>query len=94
MKTSITFYFLILLLAASPKLFPQLDSVYYQGPSQGSVISGAIQSTDNFTDNISIVDSEQKVSPLTEVMIYRTIIFLDGMHLNYLSTDILKILQY
>ena len=62
MNTSIYIYFLVSILIASPNLFPQLDSVYYQGPSQGSVSSGAIQSTDNFTDNISIVDGEQEVS--------------------------------
>ncbi len=66
MKTCQYFFFLIILFAASPKLFSQLDSVYYQGPSQGSVTSGAIQSTDNFTDNISIIESDQKVSPLNQ----------------------------
>jgi len=30
--------------------FAQLDSVWYQGPSAGSVNSGAMQNTDNFTD--------------------------------------------
>ncbi len=64
MKTCQYLFFLILLLVTSPKLFSQLDSVYYQGPSQGSVTSGAIQSTDNFTDNISTIEGEGKVSVL------------------------------
>ena len=64
MKTCQYFFFLILLLVASPAVFSQLDSVYYQGPSQGSVTSGAIQSTDNFSDNISISEGERKVSLL------------------------------
>jgi len=34
--------------------FGQLDSVWYQGPVQGSVPSGAIQNTDNFTDELII----------------------------------------
>jgi len=66
MKTCQYIFFLTLLLANSPKLFSQLDSVYYQGPSQGSVTSGVIQSTDNFTDNISIIEGEEKVSPLNQ----------------------------
>ena len=66
MKNSNYIYFLILLLVATPTLFPQLDSVYYQGPSQGSVSSGAIQSTDNFTDSFSIVEGEQELSPLKQ----------------------------
>lgn len=37
--------------------FGQLDSVYYQGPSQGSVTSGAMQNTDNFPMNVQIVPS-------------------------------------
>jgi hypothetical protein len=52
MKTCQNFFFLFLIIVNTPKLFPQLDSVYYKGPSQGSVSSGAIQSTDNFTDNV------------------------------------------
>jgi hypothetical protein len=36
------------LLVYSGELFSQLDSVFYQGPSQGSVSSGAMQTTDNF----------------------------------------------
>lgn len=64
MNTSNYIYLLILILIAPPNLFPQLDSVYYQGPSQGSVSSGAIQSTDNFTNSFSSVEGEQQLSPL------------------------------
>jgi len=64
MKTRKYFSVLILLLYFSPELFSQLDSVYYQGPSQGSVTGGAIQSTDNFTDKIPVIESDQKVAPL------------------------------
>jgi hypothetical protein len=42
--TSLFFLFFVF----SSELFPQLDSVYYQGPSQGSVSSGAMQTTDNY----------------------------------------------
>jgi hypothetical protein len=41
----------------SSELFPQLDSVYYQGPSQGSVSSGAMQTTDNYGPEMSIPES-------------------------------------
>jgi len=34
--------------------FSQLDSVYYLGPSVGSVSSGAMQNTDNFPDKLTI----------------------------------------
>jgi len=43
----ICFFFVI-----SSKLYSQLDSVYYQGPSQGSVSGGAIQTTDIFSDSL------------------------------------------
>jgi hypothetical protein len=42
----------------------QLDSIYHQGPSQGSVTSGAMQSTDNFSANVQIIQGkEQRVIP-------------------------------
>ena len=53
MKTSQYIFILLMMTFFSSEIFSQLDSVYYKGPSQGSVVSGAIQSTDNFTDNIS-----------------------------------------
>jgi hypothetical protein len=53
MKTCQYIFLLLLLIVFSSEIFSQLDSVYYKGPSQGSVAGGAIQSTDNFTDNIS-----------------------------------------
>jgi hypothetical protein len=43
--------------------FAQLDSVWYQGPVQGSVPGGAIQNTDNFTDEFMPL-GEPKVVPL------------------------------
>ncbi len=41
----------------------QLDSVWYQGPSVGSVTSGAIQTTDIFTDDIPLFGVELKINP-------------------------------
>ncbi|MBE0570728.1 MAG: T9SS type A sorting domain-containing protein [Ignavibacteriaceae bacterium] len=56
------FLILITLFIYSGELFPQLDSVYYQGPSQGSVNSGAIQTTDNFgpTDSFQLPPRQRK----------------------------------
>lgn len=46
-------------------LFPQLDSVYYLGPSSGSVSGGAVQTTDNFTNDDSFTgNTELEVNPL------------------------------
>jgi hypothetical protein len=44
-----------------PYTFAQLDSVWYEGPSVGSVAGGELQSTDNFTDTpiISQMDAEE-----------------------------------
>ncbi len=47
--------------------FAQLDSVFYQGPLLGSVPSGAMQNTDNFTDEL-IIGGEPTVVPLPEVI--------------------------
>ena len=66
MKTCQNIFFLFLLILITPKVFPQLDSVYYQGPSQGSVSSGAIQSTDNFSDNISVPSGNVNEIPLAK----------------------------
>jgi hypothetical protein len=42
----------------------QLDSVWYQGPSTGSVVSGAMQNTDNFTDEpIQLPFGEFRLKP-------------------------------
>ncbi len=44
--------------------FAQLDSVYYQGPSQGSQPNGAIQNTNNFLDAPEIIQGgEMRVVP-------------------------------
>jgi hypothetical protein len=48
MEKSNFVYLPILLFIFSANIFSQLDSVYYQGPSQGSVSGGAIQTTDNY----------------------------------------------
>ncbi len=62
-------YFLLVVVqcfAFASVSFAQLDSVYYQGPLQGSVTGGAIQNTDNFTDDL-IIGGEMKVVPLREM---------------------------
>ncbi|MCU0364525.1 MAG: T9SS type A sorting domain-containing protein [Ignavibacteriaceae bacterium] len=56
----------IFLMTLSVVSFAQLDSVWYQGPVQGSVLSGAIQNTDNFTDEL-IINGETKEIPLQEM---------------------------
>jgi hypothetical protein len=55
---NLTFSFLITILL-SQLSFSQLDSVYYQGPSTGSVPGGAIQNTDFFSDEIPFYGGEQ-----------------------------------
>jgi hypothetical protein len=64
MKTSKLFLFAFSFLITSSQLFPQLDSVYYQGPSQGSVNSGAVQTTDIFPDNFTPPVGELREIPL------------------------------
>ena len=54
MKTTKFFLFFLVSFIASNNVYPQLDSVYYKGPSQGSVSGGEIQSTDNFSDELII----------------------------------------
>ena len=56
-------YFLIhlILFVASQNLFSQLDSVYYKGPSQGSISGGVIQTTDNFSSIIPSSGEEGKI---------------------------------
>ena len=63
MNTCKIILFFTAFLFASTNLFPQLDSVYYQGPSQGSVSSGAIQSTDNFSDKADFSAEPLRESP-------------------------------
>ncbi len=46
---------IVLLFSFSCIAFAQFDSVYYQGPSQGSVANGAIQNTTNFADAPAII---------------------------------------
>ena len=49
----------VIVLGFSVLTFAQLlDSVYYQGPSQGSVVSGAVQTTDNFPTYMEIIPGE------------------------------------
>jgi hypothetical protein len=44
--------------------FGQLDSIYHQGPSQGSQPTGSIQNTDNFPTNLEIIPGiEPRVIP-------------------------------
>ena len=65
MKNYFLLSFLFILLFSFSS-YAQLDSVYYQGPLLGSVPSGAIQNTDNFSDEINIV-GEKTVVPLPDV---------------------------
>jgi len=41
----------------------QLDSVWYQGPSGGSVTGGAMQTTDNFTDDFPLFGGDIQINP-------------------------------
>lgn len=61
MKTCKLFLLVFNLLITSSQIFSQLDSVYYHGPSQGSVSSGAIQTTDIFPDHLTLTGNEQKI---------------------------------
>jgi hypothetical protein len=61
----------VLLISFSVMVFGQLDSVYYQGPSQGSVSSGAMQSTDNFPTNLQIVPGgKPRVIPNVDISVH------------------------
>ena len=52
-------------------VFGQLDTVYYQGPSQGSVSSGAMQNTENFPTNVTIISSgEPRAIPNVDTRIH------------------------
>jgi hypothetical protein len=46
---------IVFLFTFSFMTFAQLDSVYHQGPSQGSQPNGAIQNTDNFPVNMPVI---------------------------------------
>ena len=61
MKKFTYIYFLFFFIIISTKLFPQLDSVYYQGPSQGGVSGGAIQTTDIFPEHLTLTGNEEKI---------------------------------
>ncbi len=63
MKKFIYTIFPLILFLSTNELFSQLDSVYYLGPSQGSVQTGAIQTTDNFNDGVSTFIGEPKIIP-------------------------------
>jgi len=63
MKINNIIYLPFLLLLFSQEIFSQLDSVYYQGPSQGSVSSGAMQTTDNYGPEAPILSSPQQKPP-------------------------------
>jgi len=54
----------ILIFLFSPHSFAQLDSVWYQGPSVGSVTGGAIQTTDNFSPDFQLSGGDIKINPL------------------------------
>ncbi|MEE9448798.1 MAG: hypothetical protein V3V72_02005, partial [Ignavibacteriaceae bacterium] len=53
----------ILIILFSSHSLAQLDSVWYQGPSVGSVTGGAMQTTDNFTDDFPLFGVEFKINP-------------------------------
>ncbi len=59
-------YSLVFVGLLSPLQFAQLDSVYHQGPSSNFVLSGALQSTDNFTDTYIPPQGEEQVTPFME----------------------------
>ena len=63
MKNFKIILFVSAFLFTSTNLFPQLDSVYFQGPSQGSVSSGAMQSTDNFSDKVDFTSEPLRENP-------------------------------
>jgi hypothetical protein len=50
---------LLLTLFISSPAYSQLDSVFYQGPSSGSVSSGAMQTTDNFGNDSPFFSGEE-----------------------------------
>ena len=60
MKNNIILFLSFLFLFFSQEIFSQLDSVYYQGPSQGSVSSGAMQTTDNYGREAPILTPNQQ----------------------------------
>ncbi|MGB5288170.1 MAG: hypothetical protein WBN42_06735, partial [Ignavibacteriaceae bacterium] len=60
------FFTIALIFAFSIITFAQLDSVFYQGPFQGSITGGAIQTTDNFTDEM-VTGGDPTVIPLQKL---------------------------
>lgn len=65
MKNYKSFFFLFAILLISPITFCQLDSVYFKGPSQGSVANGVIQSTDNLSDNFTLSENQTELPLLS-----------------------------
>ena len=62
----LTYLISLVIILQSSYLFAQLDSVWYQGPSTGSVTSGAIQTTDIFTDEMPLFGGEFQIMPPLE----------------------------
>ena len=65
----------LILVNYSQFINPQLDSVYYQGPSSGSVTHGAIQSTDNFGNNFIPTSGEVEVISLDKSSVSSDLLF-------------------
>jgi len=57
---------LIIIGLFTSSLYAQLDSVWHQGPSSNFVLSGSIQTTDNFGDSFDPLGSEIKSTPFME----------------------------
>jgi len=62
MKVIRFFLVSILIILFSSYSLAQLDSVWYQGPSVGSVSGGAIQSTDNFSVDYFLPGGEFQIN--------------------------------
>ncbi|NNG28024.1 MAG: hypothetical protein HKM87_10890, partial [Ignavibacteriaceae bacterium] len=58
-----SFFVSILIFLFSAQSLAQLDSVWYQGPSIGSVTGGAMQTTDNFSDDFILPGGEIQFNP-------------------------------
>jgi len=56
--------FILAVLLLSTLSYAQLDSVWHQGPSPGSISGGAMQTTDNFTDELVGIKEGFRVIPL------------------------------
>lgn len=60
-------FILVIIGLFTSSLFAQLDSVWHQGPSSNFVLSGSIQTTDNFGDSFIPPSGEIKSTPFMEV---------------------------